>query len=271
MKARNKSTVHRTAILCVIALACLTSYYFYAVSFYASNEFKNPAGPNTRLFQKYQFTYDVFSLPSRMSYYLLPPDPIEPCVKYPLLVILHGGTGKAYAAGLMAEERYRNKYPGYILMPAVPVNHVWGDPNIDYSPYKNALPYAVKITQMVSNANPIDKGRVYVAGCSMGGGGSIAASLFYQDVFTAAAAMGAYFVPQYIPHTSDTPLLVIHGNNDEDAPVTAMRKTINILRNEGISVNYSEWENWGHNCPMKEFYPDAMWDWLYSQAKPRLR
>ena len=266
-----KRKAFRTTILCGITLVCAVSYYSYAARVYDSHEFKNPAGANTHLFEKHKYTYDIFSLPSRMTYYLLPPDPVLPDVQYPLLVVLHGGTGKSYAAGFMAENYYKNRYPGYVLVPVAPVNHVWGDPYADIKPYKNALPYVADLVKIVSNSHPIDKGRVYVLGCSMGGGGSIVASLFYQDTFAAAVALGSYFVPRYLPKTFDTPLVIIHGAQDEDAPVESIRKTANIIKNAGAPVYYSEMTDRGHNCPAREFYPEGMWDWLYSQTKPRLR
>lgn len=105
----------------------------------------------------------------------------------------------------------------------------------------------------------------------MGGGASIVSSLYYQDIFAAAYATGSYFIPKYLPKEYDTPLVVFHGVQDADAPVELIRQTVSTLKKAGAPVHYKEFEQYGHNCPAEFFYPDLMWNWLYSQSKPRLR
>lgn len=272
MAAANKNHLFRSVIVGLLIFLCGSVYYCYLAMRYEAYEFKDPAGPRTAYFAKHKYVFDLKALPLRMSYYLLAPEPLYSDVKYPLLVVLHGGTGKAYAAGFMAESYYREKYPGFILVPVTPVNHIWHTPHaVPPPPYKNALPYVIDLVKELSDKLPIDKGRVYVVGCSMGGGGSIAASLYYQNVFAAAAAMGSYFIPEYLPETLDTPLAILHGRLDRDAPVEAIRATVSIIQKAGGPVYYSEFENGGHNCPAEYFYPEALWDWLYSQSKPHLR
>jgi predicted peptidase len=272
MANKKKSSLMQTLVIVGAALLCFGGYYLYAGKYADSIQFKNPAGKATQYYEKHKYVYDIWSLPTKMDYYLLPPAEIYDDVKYPLMVILHGGTGKAYAAGFMAEDYYREKYPGYVLVPVVPPNHVWWSPyQTPPKGFENALPYAVDIVRKVSNELPIDKGRIYVVGCSMGGGGAIAASLYYQDVFAGAAAMGSYIDPRPIPEELTTPLVVYHGRNDADAPVEAIRATVGMLKKAGDPVFYKEYENAGHNCPMRFFYPDEMWDWLYNLQKPELR
>jgi hypothetical protein len=142
MANKKKSSLMQTLVIVGAALLCFGGYYLYAGKYADSIQFKNPAGKATQYYEKHKYVYDIWSLPTKMDYYLLPPAEIYDDVKYPLMVILHGGTGKAYAAGFMAEDYYREKYPGYVLVPVVPPNHVWWSPyQTPPKGFENALPY----------------------------------------------------------------------------------------------------------------------------------
>ena len=106
-KKKKSAKVLRAVLLTLFILGCAAIYINYLMQRQAALEFKDPVLENTHKFQKGMHLYSLVALPPKlMSYYLLPPLNLDPAKRYPLLVVLHGGKGKAYAANFMAQEKY---------------------------------------------------------------------------------------------------------------------------------------------------------------------
>src|SRR3954462_11480584 len=114
---------------------------------------------------------------------LLRPEPVIPGERYPLIVFLHGAGERGddnlaqlkYLPEWMAAPDYRSRYPCFLLAPQCPARDWWID--VDWSGPSPRMTRAISsrlapVIQMVDSLladEPVDAGRQYLTGISMGG------------------------------------------------------------------------------------------------------
>ena len=225
-----------------------------------------PLDEYTQYYVRKNFTLENGNIRRVMTYFWLEPEkPYPEGVKFPLVVILHGGTGRAYAGKYLLSPENRIKYPAFVLVPISPSDRPWawwegmrpGD----------SLPDTITLLRQVMQEHPVDSSRIYVMGCSEGGFGAFAAALHHPDLFAAAVPMSSGWNPAEAPRITKVPIWAFHGALDESAPVQYTRDAVKLIHQNGGKIYYTEFRDMYHECPSPRLYTDRVWQWLFDQKK----
>lgn len=196
-----------------------------------------------------------------INYYWYAPSPPYPeGVEFPLVVILHGGTGYSYAGKYLTNSEVQMKYPAFVLVPMIPEHAIWSFP--EPTSNKQELPNVVKLIKQLSKKYPIDKRRIYILGCSMGGYGVFGASSFYDHVFAAGISISGSWEPLQAKQMTKMPLLVMAGSRDTAVKTSDTRAVVTALKSVNAPVQSVEYDM-GHYCPAPHFYSEKVWKWLF--------
>lgn len=222
------------------------------------------SGPDQR---NHELTY-WWREPSRLA---------KPDEYFPLVVVLHGSPGKAYAAKYLATEPVRTQHPAFVLVPVIPQDALWSFPEKLPPEFmstlggslslRHMLPYIAEIVQGMKTQYPIDPRRIYVIGCSQGGWGAFGAARDYPDIFAAAVSISGGWTPEDSPKLIRIPILAIHGRQDENVPAAFSRDVVSLIKQYGGPALYAEFPEMNHQCPASELYSEALWNWLFKQYK----
>jgi predicted peptidase len=224
-----------------------------------------PMGASTKFFQPLEF--QTLSERVLTYFWLEPAKPHPRGVKFPLVIVLHGGSGRAYAGEYLATPLMRERYPSFIAVPVTPKPPIWAHPDARYSVQEN-LGYVEELIGELMQTHPVDSNRIYIIGCSIGGTGVFGAIARYPDLFAAGIAISGYWKEIDAPIMINTPLLIIHGEDDSVLDPARSREMADAIKdNGGHRVLYREVPDFGHNCPSPTLYNINIWGWLYAQDK----
>ncbi len=183
---------------------------------------------------------------------------------YPLVVVLHGSTGYSYAADYLSEYDITQQYPAYILVPMAPAYTSWSGRSL-FSWAPPELPHVVSLINALSERYPIDKKRIYVIGCSMGGYGVFYAAKEYSDIFAAGVSISGAWDEEDAKNMRGLPLYIMAGKRDKAVPYERTAKMAEAIAGYGGDVQFSAF-NMGHNCPSSHYYTRAVWRWMFSKT-----
>ena len=205
-----------------------------------------------------------------IPYRLYVPSSYDGSTPFPLIVVLHGlgGTENTFferGAGLLPSLCEQH---GYIL--AAPMGY---RVNGGYGRGKNS-PLAerrrlselsekdvMSVLSLVRNEYLIDGHRIYLTGHSMGGNGTWHLAAEYPDLWAAIAPCASGSVtPDNIDISSiqRLPVLVIHGDADMVAPVTASRSMVAKMMELGMEYEYIEVPGGTHNSVVNSNLPKVV-------------
>lgn len=214
-----------------------------------------------------------------IPYRLLAPSRVQPGIRYPLVVQLHGsgaiGTDNERQlspfARSWAAPSIRERYPAYVIVPQFPVrsaNYSVGQHEllIEAAPLVDGT---VELINEIATRHPVDRQRIYAYGFSMGGSTAWLLearqpSLLAAMMTIAAIAPGDAQVETY----RRVPILMIHGNADTENVIDADRRFFATVKHAGGDrLWFREYEGLDHALP-GDMYPDTWWrDWLFSQKQ----
>ncbi|MFM7056660.1 MAG: alpha/beta hydrolase-fold protein [Planctomycetota bacterium] len=224
-----------------------------------------------------EYTNEVF------NYRLLKPAVPEDGRRYPLVVFLHGagerGNDNAlqlqYFPTQMAQPRWRNRFPCYVLAPQCRTDRKWME--VDWSRKEDPRmpaeisPQLAAVLQMLDltiREESVDTSRIYLTGLSMGGFGSFDLAVRHPDLFAAVAPICGAADPEKIPAIRHLPVWVAHGDQDQAVPVDRSRSAVKALQDAGGQPVYIEFPGVGHNSwtPSYEDH-DGLVPWLFRQHR----
>lgn len=237
----------------------------------------------TKFFAKKQFEVADSQQRRILTYYWFEPEgkPYPQGLKFPLVIVLHGAPGKAYAAQYLITRQMQMDFPAFIAVPQSPAGKKWAMPEkftgqefgaaqaakYQYRAGLESLPDAVELASRLAKEYPVDTSRIYITGCSDGGTGVYGAALRYPHVFAAGAVISGVWSFADASKLTKTPLWILHGSADNVFPVTIARGMAEIAKRQGAPVYYTELPNVGHSCDAPALYGKALWNWLFSQQK----
>lgn len=241
-----------------------------------------PMDDKTVLFSKAQMQVGPEGDRHDISYFWLDAEPPlsslqNPNARYPMVVVLHGAPGKAYAGKTLVDKRVRTKYPAFVMVPSIPFDAVWMFPqklppefevqlNLNTN-RRELLPYVVLMIRELMKSYPIDPRRIYVIGCSLGGFGAFGAARDYPDLFAAAVSISGGWTPEDAPKLTKIPILAVHGRVDENVPLGFTKDVAGLANEYGGHIVYHEIPDMPHNCPAETLYGDYLWNWMFRQSK----
>ena len=216
-------------------------------------------------------------------YRLMKPATIVPDQKYPLVIFLHGAGERGndntnqlqYFPTQMAQPRWRERFPCYVLAPQCRTDRKWvdvdwskpDDPNTPDEPSPQ-MQYAIEAFEQTLRDEQIDGDRVYLTGLSMGGFGSFDLGARHPDWFAAVAPICGAADLTKVAALKDLPVWVAHGDDDEAVPVDRSRNAVQALREAGGHPIYIEMPGVGHNSWTPSYEDnDGLVPWMFRQRR----
>jgi predicted peptidase len=191
----------------------------------------------------------------------IPPDSIDSQGPSPLLVFLHGRSlsgsdltlVKKY--GVLHEMEKKGRFvPGYVIGPQVKKGESWNPDKILHL-----------VEYMIRNYN-IDSSRIYIAGMSLGGYGTLHFAGKYPKKVAAAVALCGGGDVRDGCRLAEVPLWIEHGDQDESVPVNESIKVANVIKacNGGKNLKFIIDQGASHGALEKIFRSDEFYNWLFS-------
>ena len=181
----------------------------------------------------------------------------------PILIFLHGrslsGSNlelvKKY--GVIKEIEHGRMIPAIVIAPQVPAGKSW-------EPQK-----VLDVLRYVQSLYTTDTNRVYVAGMSLGGYGTLHFAGAYPEVVTAAVALCGGGNPSDGCDLATVPLWIQHGNRDAAVPLSESQKVVNAIRacNGGENLIFTVVDGADHGALERVFRTDEMYDFLFKYTK----
>lgn len=213
---------------------------------------------------------------------LLAPPAIEPGRRYPLVVFLHGAGERGrdnekqlkYLPTWMAEPALRERHPCFLLAPQCREDERWVD--ISWAD-KKSTPQGPPTTDVLSviaalnaviAAEPVDPGRIYLTGLSMGGYGTWDLAARQPERFAAILPICGGGDEATAPRLAKLPIWCFHGDADSAVPVERSQTMIEALRAAGGTPKYSELAGVGHDSWTPAYRDPDVLAWLFAQKKP---
>jgi pimeloyl-ACP methyl ester carboxylesterase len=215
------------------------------------------------------------------SYYLFVPANLDPLSRYPLVLCMHGLLGDQYTPSMVvkffgevfADSANQSKWPSFVLVP------------IDRGGFSSSHCLAVNdLLDTLLGQHPIDTGRLYLTGMSMGGGNTWELISLYPDKFAAAVPVcGGAGDTSKASILRQIPLWVFNGALDDADPV---RKMIAALERAGATavytqglpdsvveerikggatLLYTEYPDAGHNIWHRAYTEPLLLPWIFRQ------
>ena len=220
-----------------------------------------------------------------LPYRLFVPAGLQPGRHYPLIVYLHGAGGRGTDGlghlspdvGVLLSERVQSLGPAFVLAPQCPPGDEWVNrhqrpPFRSYqqarTPESDASRLTVALVERLRARHPIDGGRIYLTGPSMGGSGTWDLVTRHPGLFAAAVPITGVNDPSRAPAIAGLPVWAFHGTRDEISSVENTRAMVTALQAVGSPVRYTELEGVGHDSWTAAYASPALFPWLFAQRRP---
>ena len=181
----------------------------------------------------------------------------------PLLIFLHGSGERGDNLDLVRVHgpwKFLSSNPGYrfiVLAPQCKMGEVW-------DPYK----LDILIDEIVSS-HPVDPGRIYLTGLSMGGFGTWDLAMLHPGRFAALAPVcGASNLHRLAAQkVKDLPIWVFHGALDETVPYQLSARVVKELEGMGANVQFTSYPLAGHDSWTETYQNRELYDWFLLHEK----
>jgi predicted peptidase len=181
----------------------------------------------------------------------------------PILIFLHGKSlsgsdlnlVKKY--GVIHEMEKGRKIGAIVIAPQVPAGKSWEPKKV------------LDVLQYVQSQYKTDTNRVYVAGMSLGGYGTLHFAGAYPEIVTAAVALCGGGNVKDAGNLAEVPLWIQHGNLDNAVPISESDKIVKAIKdcNGGKNLTYTVVKGANHGDLEKVFRTDEMYDWMFKYTK----
>ena len=194
----------------------------------------------------------------------IPPDSVDSQGSSPLLVFLHGRSlsgsdlNMVKKYGVLHEMEKKSRFvPGYVIGPQVKKGESWNPDKI-----------LQLVDYMIRNYN-IDSSRVYIAGMSLGGYGTLHFTGKYPNKVAAAVALCGGGDVRDGCRLAEVPLWIEHGDQDEAVPVNESIQVANAIKacNGGKKLKFIVDKGANHGALEQIFRTDEFYQWLFSFRK----
>jgi len=195
---------------------------------------------------------------ARQTVYAYVPETYSPDVAHPLVMALHGGSGRGryFLWSWLRDARSH----GVIVVAPTSLGQTWAIQGEDVD-----SPHLSAILDFVRGKWNIDARRMMLTGMSDGGTFSYVSGLEASSPFTHLAPVAAAFHPMLIQmadaeRLKNLPIHIIHGLEDWMFQVTMAREAERYFKGAGAAVVYREVADLSHTYPSD--MNGAMLDWL---------
>ncbi len=233
--------------------------------------------------EKIQFSKESFTSKSdyKLPYRLLKPQKIEKDEGYPLIIFLHGagerGTDNEkqlmHIASSFTTESYQKDYPSFVIFPQCPEDGYWGTvEKVDGKWYvgesQDPSPSGQAVLDLLDDfirRNPVDRSRIYIAGLSMGGFGTLDLVRHRPNTFAAAVSICGGGNRRYVTNYRHMPIWLFHGAKDPVVPVSLSREMHVEFKARNMDCQYTEYPEGGHDVWNEAWAEPGLLPWLFSK------
>jgi len=199
---------------------------------------------------------------ARGDFLLALPKGYTPARAWPLVVALHGASGRAGDI-VAAYVPHLTDRGCMVLLPTI------SDPKANWSAVEERA-NVYRAVAWVARRYRVDFRRLIVSGVSMGGSGCWSHLLLQPEIWSAAAPVAGY--PTGIDRhaagaLTDVPLYILHGTDDATVPIEPVRRAVSVLRNAGIEPTFVEARGTGHAPPPR--YWAGLHEWVAARKPKR--
>ena len=201
-----------------------------------------------------------------MPFQLYGPEDARASERYPLVVALHGGSGRGgdepwspgEAANVYSGGEFADEHPAFVLAPRCAVGSSWGGPEGQM---------VADLVQSLSKNLPIDVDRIYVTGGSMGGAGTWHQITEHQSLYAGAIVLGNAGNPGNVDKLKDFPIWQFHGELD-DHPVEKAEAMAAAQKEAGSTkYHFTKLMGEGHVVHKPVYKDGKALDWLFEQRR----
>lgn len=200
-----------------------------------------------------------------LNYYLYTPE--KPTEGMPLIVYLHGGSGKGRSLSLLTDVDGFPQYlqqgllapNAYVLLPQLP------DSQRGWEQVGDKL---VTLIQKIVAAYSLDETNVSLAGHSMGGSGTWSIALAYPEVFARIAPLSGAFRSRDAAVLKDTPVRAFVGAADTIVPPESSQNAVAMLARLGDDAQITTFAGADHfDVPALTYLDDSigLLSWLIGE------
>ena len=211
-----------------------------------------------------------------LLYRLLKPKTVKEGQQYPLVLFLHGSGERGndniknlkYITDLFLNEKNRDEFPCYVVVPQCPLKENWTYPDWYQEP-REPMSSVVKLIDSLADAPGVDKTRIYVTGLSMGGYGTWYLLTRFPNKFAAAAPICGGGDPHLASNFAHVPIWAFHGAKDINVKPEESRKMIKALKKAGGKPKYTEYKKVAHDSWVKAYQEPTLLAWLFGGRLPK--
>jgi len=185
----------------------------------------------------------------------------------PLVLYLHGAgergdcnrahTRKNSVMQTLLNDENRVEFPAIVIAPQCPAGTSW----------QHLTAELMSLLEDVMAAYPVDAGRVYITGISMGGNGTWEMLAAYPNFFAAAVPICGWGTPESAYRFSDVPIWVFHGARDRGILPEYSREMVQALENAGSNVRYTEYPRETHQAWEIAYREAELFPWMFAQTR----
>lgn len=196
----------------------------------------------------------------------------DPTQAWPLLLYLHGiglrgsDLNELRLGELTSILQYETDFPFLVVAPQMPS----GDENTSWSRDAMVTSLFVLLDE-VQDKYSVDPKRIYLTGTSLGGAGTWEIGLRYPDRFAALVPVMGFYgypfeIPDHICDLKDVPIWAFHGDRDLTVPLSAERGLVEALLACGGNVQFTVYENAGHDVDARTYKNPDLYTWMLEQS-----
>ncbi|HET7377833.1 MAG TPA: prolyl oligopeptidase family serine peptidase, partial [Anaerolineae bacterium] len=203
----------------------------------------------------------------------------QPDKTWPLIFFLHGVGDRGNNILLIAKAspfmmiRANHPLPSIIVAPLLNTSKT-------YASFPQ--PYMAGVLAEVLKDYRVDQKRIYLTGMSMGGEAAYRFAIHQPNTFAAVAILTGFdarfnpgaieqgFVPSTEPLEAlkDLPIWALHGENDQNIPVSLAQNTVDGLKQAGVNVRFTILPNHDHDIWTDTYSDPEFYDWLFQHRRP---
>jgi predicted peptidase len=199
-------------------------------------------------------------------YVVYVPRQYDPEKKWPLILFLHGA-GERGNDGLLQTEvgigrairKHADWFPCLVLMPQCPERMWWDGARKDVE----------QTLEKTLREYNIDPDRVYLTGLSMGGYACWMYGAEHAEKFAALMPICGGGREKDASSLATLPIWAFHGASDDVVSPEESRKMVKAVRDAGGNIQYTEFEDTGHNSWDKAYGEEKHIKWLLQQRRQR--
>jgi predicted peptidase len=215
----------------------------------------------------------------RLPYRLLAPPSSGRGERHAVVLVLHGSGAigddndrqlgpfaRAWAAPALAAS-----FPAFVVVPQAAERTAHYEQDADGHLASRAgapLSAVIELADEFARRPDVDPSRIYAVGFSMGGSAALDAVVLRPDLFAAAVSFSGVAPPRGLAsRAAATPLLLVHGTDDDENPIGPDRAWAAAVAAAGGRPRLVEYEGMDHRVPPEMVEASGWRAWLFRQRR----